>query len=166
MGLRKKPPFLAPEYTCFPIFLPQLQANRSICFTSLLLSPFSSQKDDLRKKMCQTIENIFWGKKQYDYRNSLVCLPPLSLLIHRSLIREDLMYSIHKKAETSNKICSVPFSSCFINKEQNVSRLSVTYAQSDFKPDWDAFQMRIIIYSSNNNAFFYCFACKVVPMFY
>lgn len=107
----------------------------------------------------------FWGKKQRDYRNSHACLPPLSLLIYKSLIREDLMYSIHKEAETSNKICSVPFSSCFINKEQNVSRLSVTYARSDFKPDWDSFQMRVIIYSSNNNAFFYCFACKVVSMF-
>lgn len=110
----------------------------------------------------------FGGEKQWDCRNSHVCLPSLSLLTHKNLIREDLMYGMHKDAKTSNKIYSVPFSSRFINKEQNVSRLSVTYAQSDFKPDWDSFQMRVIIYSSNNNAlffFFYCFACKVVSMF-
>lgn len=107
----------------------------------------------------------FGGESQCDYRNSHVCLPSLSLLTSKNLIREDLVYSMHKDAKTSNKIYAAPFSSCFINKEQNVSRLSVTYAESDFKPDWDSFQMRVIIYSSNNNAFFfYCFACKVVSM--
>lgn len=96
----------------------------------------------------------FEGENQCDYGNSDVCLPSLSLLTYKSLIREDLMYSMHKDAKTSSKIYAAPFPSCFINKEQNVSRLSVTYAQSDFKPDWDSFRMRVIIYSSNNNAFF------------
>lgn len=45
------------------------------------------------------------------------------------------MHSTHKEAGTLNKIVSIPFSSSFINKEQNIFRLSVPYAQSDFKPD-------------------------------
>lgn len=77
----------------------------------------------------------FGGEIQCDYRNSHVCLPSLSLLTYKNLIREDLMYSMHKDAKAPNKIYAVLFSSCFINKEQNVSRLPVTYAQSDFKPD-------------------------------
>lgn len=158
----------SPRTCTLSIFFPYLQANRSIwiCFTSLLPSPFSCQKDGLQDKACWTTRIFFFCGKNNVIIEIVTCAcPPLRLLIYRSLIRVGLMYSIHKKAETSKKICSVLFSSCFINKEQNVSRLSVTYAPSDFKPDWASFQMRVIIHWSNNNAFFYCFACKVVSMF-